>query len=60
MSIVIKKVDAIEIFPNEGGGITIKQANSLGDEDSLIVFEIEHTEAVIAGIRAAEKDLKGE
>jgi len=56
--IVVKQVDQLEVFLNDGGGITIRQGDQR--DELLICFPVEVANAVIAGIKQAVKDAKGE
>ena len=58
MTAVVKQQDAIEIYVNEGGGITIRQSNQY-EEDSLVCFEIEHAEAIVNAIVSAAQEAEG-
>lgn len=56
--IVIEQADQVEVFANTSGGITIKQGDGSGVY--LIGFPVGSAKAVIAGIKQAVKDAKGE
>ncbi len=53
---VVNHQDAIYVFANENGSITIKMA-AYPEEDQLITFSIDNAELIIHAIRTAVNDL---
>ena len=56
---VIPHQDAIHVFPNANGGITIHQMSSEDDGlDDLVSFGCDDVEAIVRAIRSVKKELK--
>lgn len=53
---VFPTTEALEVFVNEGGSVTMKQDDAMGDDPSLIIIPLEHIEAVIKALRAAKRE----
>ena len=58
-SVVIKRVDAIAVYTNPNGDIVIRQQDSMGEDDSVIVIPLDRVEELVQAI-CAEKDLAQE
>jgi hypothetical protein len=57
--IVVKRRDAIAVYQNGSGGVTIRmEASALEDEDHVIWFPIEDAQAVIDGILRVKKQIE--
>jgi len=48
----------LKVFQNNGGSITIEQADYMGNESSIIVIESSDIELVIKALRKAKRDTK--
>lgn len=57
MSVVIKQVDEIEIFVNDNGGISIKQGDQFGGQESVVAFYATHIELIVKALRTAKKEI---
>lgn len=55
MNQVVKEKQAISIFENEKGSVSICQNDPMG-EDGIVVVEIEDVEAVVRALREAIDD----
>ena len=52
---VIAPKERLTIFPNEGGGISMKQAGI--DGEVIIAIELDDLKPLIAGLRRLQKEL---
>lgn len=52
--VVVKRQNAIEVFPNDDGTITIRQFN-WPDEDSFVIVAAEHVVALANGLVDTKK-----
>lgn len=57
-SIVIKAVTAVAVYTNPNRDIVIRQQNTLGDEDHVVVFPVAQANTIIKAIKAAVAELK--
>jgi hypothetical protein len=48
--IIIPRVDAIAVYTNSNGDVVIRQQDSMGDEDSIVIIPRLHVQTVIAAI----------
>lgn len=55
--IAVQQTDEITIYMNDAGGISMRQRNSLGEEDALISFWADNVQSIIDGLEAAQKDI---
>lgn len=53
--VAVKQVEAIAVFLAEDGDIVIRQRNSMGDDDALIMFPAGQAKAVIEAIKKAAR-----
>lgn len=53
--LVFPTTEALEIFLNEEGSITMRQDDAMGGDPSLIVIPLEHIEAVVKALRMAKR-----
>lgn len=51
--IVFPSVQAVAVYRNTAGHIVIRQQDSRGDEDAVVLILPAHAEALIAAVRAA-------
>ncbi len=58
-SLVIKHQDALEVFPNQYDGISIRMMRDM-NQDQVISFQPEYAERIIAAISAAKTNLMAE
>lgn len=54
---VIEAVEAVDVFVNESGSITIQQEDAVGDY-SLVVIPVDRVTALCKALRAAAKEAK--
>lgn len=54
--IAVPAVQAVAVYVNKAGNIVIRQQDSMGDDDSVIVIPRTHADALIAAIKAAATD----
>lgn len=55
---VFDSVDAVEVFVNESGSITIRQENRMGEDDALVVIPVDRVRDLCRALRQAEQDAK--
>lgn len=55
---VIPQQDAIRVFVNEGGTITIEQTDPTTRDECVIWFDARHAETLCRAIRAAAKEIR--
>ncbi|MEJ7746322.1 MAG: hypothetical protein WKF61_06145 [Luteimonas sp.] len=55
---VFPTTEAVEVFPNNAGSITISQVSFMGEPDSVIVIPLQHINAVCRALRAAAKEAR--
>jgi hypothetical protein len=53
---VIAPKDQLTIFPNEGGGVSIKQSGFAGE--AIIAIELDDLKPLIDGLRLLQKELR--
>lgn len=53
---VFPTTEAVEVFANENGTVTIKQVSAMGDDDSYVLIPVQHVNAVCRAMRAATKE----
>jgi hypothetical protein len=53
---VIAPKDQLTIFPNEGGGVSIKQFGFAGE--AIIAIELDDLKPLIDGLRLLQKELR--
>jgi hypothetical protein len=58
-SIVFATRMELKIFSNASGGITLEQADQMGNDAQLITIDRRDVADVIRFLRKAERDLKG-
>ena len=56
--VVVPQQDAIPIFSNDSAGITIVQADPMGNEPALVWFDARHAETVSAAILDVAKRIR--
>ena len=54
--LVIEQVDAVAIFPNQDGGITIMQRDYMGDH-AMVIFPVDRLPKVIKALQEIKKSL---
>lgn len=57
---VIEAVEAVDVFVNEAGTITIKQYDSIGGDDSLIEVPADRVNELCRALKKAAVEAKGE
>lgn len=55
--IAVQQTDEIEIFMNDAGGISMRQRNSMGEDDAIISFWPDNVQSIIDGLEAATRDI---
>jgi hypothetical protein len=59
--IVVRRREAIAVYQNGNGGISIRmEATALEDEDHVVWFPVEDVQAVIDGILRVKKEIEAE
>jgi hypothetical protein len=52
-SVVVKTVHAIAVYPNPSGDIVIRQQGPDGEDDSFVIFPVDHVDGIITAIKKA-------
>ncbi len=56
-SVVVPSTQGIAVYPNTGGGITIRQQKHWDEEeDHIIAFPLEYAPAIVAAIQQAARE----
>jgi hypothetical protein len=53
--VVVPQVDAVAVYLNDNGDIVIRQRDSMGGDDSVIIFPVSAHKAVIGAIKEVAK-----
>lgn len=56
---VIHQQSEIQVFPNQDGGITIRQISPYPHENMVVSFRVEHCAKIIGAIRKAKNEIMG-
>ncbi len=56
MTIVIERVEQVEVFINEGGSVTIKQNGYAGEDDDVVYFPVARIDDVVLALLALKAE----
>lgn len=54
--IIIKRVEAVAVYLSTDDEIVIRQINSMGDDDGVVVIHPEHIQALVGRLLALKKE----
>lgn len=54
-SVVVKSVQAVAVYTNVNGDVVIRQQDSMGEEDSLIIVPKASITSLVAALKAEAK-----
>jgi len=59
MTTIVPRQNRIDVFPNEGGGVTVKMFDH-DDGDQVVWFHPDHAESIVEAIRQAVREIEAE
>lgn len=54
-SVVVESVQALAVYTNTGGSIVIRQQDSMGEDDDVVIVPRQHVSALIKALKAELK-----